>query len=74
MNAKNLAAVTIEVETSTLEEVREIKQLIQNFGRGCHVTRVMLDNMTSWTNGKFDMHLLSEAVDVLKGDTVRLGA
>lgn len=38
--------VPVEVETRTLEEVKELLQLVQD-GKAKHVTRIMLDNMTS---------------------------
>ena len=67
LNAQGSTSVAIEVETGTLDEVREIKKIIQSYGSEGHIRRVMLDNMTHWDGSKFNTDRLRQAIDILKG-------
>ncbi|GAX77228.1 hypothetical protein CEUSTIGMA_g4674.t1 [Chlamydomonas eustigma] len=66
---QRLQAMTIEVETRTLEEVDEILEVIRS-NEAPHVTRVMLDNMTrldASCEGGIDVSMLRAAVEKIKG-------
>lgn len=55
----------LEVETSTLEEVREVLSLLDN-QPDTLITRIMLDNMTKkLPDGSLDVSLLQQAVGLI---------
>lgn len=59
--AENFRKVKVEVETRTLEEVKEV------LGLSDRVDRVMLDNMVAVKNGVVDTSLLEQALKLIGG-------
>lgn len=56
----------LEVETRTLDEVREILHVIDGAGESSLVTRIMLDNMVKRdSNGVLNVDMLREALDLI---------
>jgi nicotinate-nucleotide pyrophosphorylase (carboxylating) len=56
----------LEVETRTLDEVKEILNVIDRAGESSLVTRIMLDNMVKKDcNGVIDVDMLREALDLI---------
>lgn len=54
----------VEVETSTLEEVREVLELLDRPGN--LITRIMLDNMaTRRADGTLDLSLMRQAIALI---------
>jgi nicotinate-nucleotide pyrophosphorylase (carboxylating) len=69
LRRKRAEHIPIEVETRTLEEVKEVLQLLQT-DKHCMVTRLMLDNMTKRdpsAPGGIDVSMLREAVQLVSG-------
>lgn len=64
---KGIGDIMIEVETRTMEELREVIQIVEKWGPGCLVTRVMLDNMAKKTEDGVDISMLKEAVGLVDG-------
>lgn len=64
---KGMRDIMIEVETRTMNEVKEIVELVEKWGPGCLVTRVMLDNMAKKTADGLDISMLKEAVEYVDG-------
>lgn len=66
--ARGLAAVPIELEARTLDEVKEALEIVKEGGSG--VTRVMLDNMTSLSTvggaTRVDASLLAAAMALVR--------
>lgn len=58
--------MVLQVETRTLEEVRELLQYATQ--NKTSLTRIMLDNMVvPLPNGDVDVSMLKEAVDLING-------
>ena len=56
----------LEVETRTMEEVRQVLDVIDSAGESSMVTRIMLDNMAvRQKDGSVDVSLLEEALRVI---------
>lgn len=67
LQSNELTSVSIEVETRTLEEAKEIHDILKHQGSTGSVKRVMLDNMTKWVDGELDISLLKQAIEILQG-------
>ncbi|KAL0792890.1 hypothetical protein Bca101_064267 [Brassica carinata] len=65
LKQKNLE-MDVEVETRTLEEVKEVLEYVS--GSKTRVTRIMLDNMVvPLENGDVDVTMLKDAVELING-------
>ncbi|KAJ0242742.1 Nicotinate-nucleotide pyrophosphorylase [Hirschfeldia incana] len=65
LKQKNLE-LDVEVETRTLEEVKEVLEYVS--GSKTRVTRIMLDNMVvPLENGDVDVTMLKDAVELING-------
>ncbi|GMH34329.1 hypothetical protein BSKO_02163 [Bryopsis sp. KO-2023] len=62
---RQLEDMHIEVETRTMAEVTEIIEILEGWGEGCRVSRVMLDNMAKRVENGVDVSMLKAAVDLV---------
>lgn len=70
LQRNNLASIPVEVETSSLEEVQEVKRIITSLEKNNPVTRVMLDNMVIRKEDGLDLSLVQQAMAILHGTTL----
>lgn len=65
----------LEVETRTIEEVREVLEVIDSRGDSSMVTRIMLDNMAKKNeDGSIDVSLLEDALNLIGDRSVQTEA
>lgn len=67
LEANKLSLVKVEVETDTLEQVQEVKEVIKAQGESNRVSRVMLDNMIIKKDNQLDFTTLNKAMEIMKG-------
>eukprot|EP00210_Caulerpa_lentillifera_P005565 g5323.t1 len=72
LQRNKLTDVKIEVETDTLDQVQEVKNVIKEHLDDNHVSRVMLDNMIERKGDNLDFTTLNKAIEIMKDMDVEL--
>lgn len=68
LETNELTSVKIEVETDSLGQVQEVKEIIKAQEESNRVSRVMLDNMIVRNDHQFDFTTLNKAIEIMKGE------